>query len=158
VTLNAAAAAALAAADTIVFGPGDLYTSILANCVVDGFAEAVCASSAQRVYVLNLMGKACQTEHLDAAGHVAEVERYLGCALTHIVVPHRTPAPELVARYAQAGDVVVVPDMGDDRRVVAGDIIAPEAVTPVAGDSLARSFIRHDGDALAVLIRTLGNV
>lgn len=155
VSLNPAAAAAIAAADIIVFGPGDLYTSILANCVVDGFAEAVCASNAKRVYVLNLMGKQCQTERLDAAGHVAELERYLGCALTHLVVPKRAPDPALVARYAAEGDVVIAPTLGDDPRVVAGEIIAPDAVAPQSGDAVTRSFIRHDGAALAAIICAL---
>jgi uncharacterized cofD-like protein len=152
VALNPDAAAALAAADCIVFGPGDLYTSILANCVVDGFAAAVAASAAKRVYVLNLMGKACQTEHLDAAGHVAELERYVGCALTHIIVPAAAPAPALVARYAAEGDTYIAPTLGNDQRVVRGDIIAASAIAPQPGDTLTRSYIRHDGAALAALL------
>ncbi len=155
VALNPDAAAALAAADCIVFGPGDLYTSILANCVVDGFAAAVGASAARRVYILNLMGKACQTQHLDAAAHVAELERYLGCALTHVVVPSEAPAPALVARYQRAGDTVIDPAPWSDARKVPGAIIAPEATTPQPGDTLQRSYIRHDSTALAALLYRL---
>ena len=40
---------AIRRADVIVLGPGSLYTSILANFVVDGVAEAVRASEAQKV-------------------------------------------------------------------------------------------------------------
>jgi uncharacterized cofD-like protein len=156
VALNPAAAKAIAAADLIVLGPGDLYTSILANCVVDGFAAAVCASQAKRVYVLNLMGKACQTEQLDAAGHVAELERYLGCALTHIVVPEVAPASDLVARYEAAGDVVIDPTtITSDTRVVRGNIIAAVAAPPQVGDALTRSYIRHDSNRLAALVAAI---
>lgn len=159
VALNSDAAEAIAAADLIVFGPGDLYTSILANCVVDGFAAAVCSSQAKRAYVLNLMGKACQTEQLDAAGHVGELERYLGCPLTHLVVPEAAPAPALVTRYEAAGDVVIDPTtIATDTRVVRGDIIASTAVKPQVGDALTRSYIRHDSVRLAALIADMLDV
>lgn len=151
VALNPAAAAAIAAADCIVFGPGDLFTSIIANCVVDGFAEAVQASSAERVYVLNLMGKACQTDTLSGAAHIATLEQYIGCSLDRIVAPMHTPDPKLISRYAVAGDVVVdVPTA--DTRVERAPILAAAAATTTAGDTVRRSFIRHDGAAVARVI------
>lgn len=44
---------AIAAADLILLGPGSLYTSIIPNLLVDGVAEAIAASDAQKIYVCN---------------------------------------------------------------------------------------------------------
>src|SRR3989344_4892288 len=42
-------------ADFIVLGPGDLYTSILCNVVVDGIAKAIYKSKAKKIFVMKLM-------------------------------------------------------------------------------------------------------
>ena len=60
-TLHPEAKTVLLEADLIVLGPGDLYTSVLANCVVTGFKEALQASTAKKVYVCNIMSKRGQT-------------------------------------------------------------------------------------------------
>lgn len=56
-TISEAAEAAILNADLIILGPGDLYTSVLANCVVEGAADAIVHSPAKVVYVANLMTK-----------------------------------------------------------------------------------------------------
>ena len=50
-------AQALEKADAIVIGPGDLYTSVIANLVVDGVAAAIRRSPAKKIYICNLMTK-----------------------------------------------------------------------------------------------------
>ncbi len=42
-------------ADLLIFGPGSLYTSILPNLLVDGIPEAIAASSAEKLYIANVM-------------------------------------------------------------------------------------------------------
>ncbi len=39
----------------IIMGPGDLYTSILPNLLVDGVCEAIADSDAEVIYIVNLM-------------------------------------------------------------------------------------------------------
>ncbi|PIR41966.1 MAG: hypothetical protein COV30_00880 [Candidatus Yanofskybacteria bacterium CG10_big_fil_rev_8_21_14_0_10_37_15] len=48
---------AIVDADLIVFGPGDLYTSIIPNVLVNGFADALNQSKAKLLYITNLMTK-----------------------------------------------------------------------------------------------------
>lgn len=48
-------------ADVVVLGPGDLYTSIIPNLLVNGVAEAINSSSAKLVYVGNIMTKGAET-------------------------------------------------------------------------------------------------
>ncbi|MFQ5452431.1 MAG: uridine diphosphate-N-acetylglucosamine-binding protein YvcK [Candidatus Paceibacterota bacterium] len=48
-------------ADYIIIGPGDLYTSLIPNLVVDGIRQAVSASRAKIITIVNLMTKRGQT-------------------------------------------------------------------------------------------------
>jgi uncharacterized cofD-like protein len=69
-----AALDAIAAADQIVIGPGSLYTSVLAACVVPAIRDAIEAAGmrgAQRVYVSNLREQPPETSGYDVAAHVA---------------------------------------------------------------------------------------
>ena len=70
----AAALDAIAAADQIVIGPGSLYTSVLAACVVPAIRDAIAAAGArgaQRVYVSNLREQPPETSGYDVAAHLA---------------------------------------------------------------------------------------
>lgn len=48
-------------ADLIALGPGSLYTSILANLLVDGIPEAICRSKAKKVYITNFANDTTET-------------------------------------------------------------------------------------------------
>jgi len=145
---------ALAKADVIVLGPGDLYTSLLANCVVQGVREAISQSKGKFLYVTNLMSKRGQTSQLTAADHIKEVEKYTG-RMPDIVVHNNRKLPvSILQRYAHWGEYPIADDLDTlrDVRIVRGDIIAIEAIKKSSGDMLRRSLIRHDADKLAKVI------
>ena len=78
---------AIRAADVIVIGPGSLYTSLIPNFLVAGLADAVCGSSAMRVYVCNVANMRGETHGLDAADHVAALaEHGLGGGIDAVLV------------------------------------------------------------------------
>ena len=58
---------AIAEADQIVLGPGSLFTSVLAACVVPGIREALSSTRAKRVYVANLREQLPETAGFDVA-------------------------------------------------------------------------------------------
>ena len=58
---------AIAEADQIVLGPGSLFTSVLAACVVPGIREGLRSSPARRVYVANLREQLPETAGFDVA-------------------------------------------------------------------------------------------
>ena len=80
---------AIADADQIVIGPGSLYTSLLAVVMVPGVAEAVMASKARRVFVLNLICQDGETLGLSGAEHLAELAKIGGVKGPGTVVVHR---------------------------------------------------------------------
>jgi uncharacterized cofD-like protein len=78
-------------ADQVVIGPGSLFTSVLAVCVVPDIRAALAARPRGRVYVCNLRPQLPET-----AGF--EIEEHVGAVLDHgvaidVVVAHR-PDPE----------------------------------------------------------------
>lgn len=158
VAVNPNAAAAIAAADIIVLGPGDLYTSIIANCVVGGVPKAIQQSSAPLVYVSNLMTRRGQTSGYGAAEHAAEVASYLGRTPDVVLAQQGEMPAELLARYASQEEYPVVMNcVPGAYKVVAADFTAKEAVKLQSGDVLQRSLIRHDSAKLASVVLEILN-
>ena len=69
---------ALHQADVIVLGPGDLYTSIIPNLLVEGVPEALQESKAKMVVVCNLMTKWGETNNFTASDMLRELLTYSG--------------------------------------------------------------------------------
>jgi uncharacterized cofD-like protein len=65
--------AAIVEADQVVIGPGSLFTSVLAVCVVPGILDALTARSGGRVYVCNLRPQLPETAGFDDAEHLRTV-------------------------------------------------------------------------------------
>lgn len=147
------ASQAMQAADCIVLGPGDLYTSTLACVVVPGVAETLQKTDAKLVYVTNLMTKYGQTNDFNVSDHVKELERYAGRKMDHVII-NTTPLPDdILKKYHAQDEFPVEDDLDQDERVVRADLLATEEITKPSGDTLKRSFIRHDSDKLAAVIK-----
>lgn len=154
--VSASAKAAILQADLIVLGPGDVYTSVLANVVIGGVAEAICTSNAKIVHVCNLMTKAGQTLGMGVVEHIAEMTRYVGKSPDVILVNNGQFPADLLKRYAESSELPVVNNTeANDTRVLVDDFLATEAVKTASGDVLKRSLIRHDSHKLAQVIVSL---
>lgn len=151
--LTSLAEEALLGADLIILGPGDLYTSVLANCVVDGFKEVINQSKAKIVYVCNLMSKKGQTVGMTANDHFKEVARYIGKTPDSIIVNDTLFPEELLNKYKEEGESPVLNNCtGDTCTVYVDALVAKEIIQLVSGDVLKRSLIRHDSDKLASIL------
>jgi uncharacterized cofD-like protein len=153
--ISAKAEEAIREADIIILGPGDLYTSTLANLVVPGMKEAVSSSSARLVYIVNLFTRAGQTEGYSAMRHVDEIERYAG-RRPDIVLMHVGDFPaEALKRYEKEKEFPVKDDLPNTPSVIRGQFADATIVPTVAGDKLPRSFIRHSSEKIAEAIEKL---
>ncbi len=153
-TLSRDAMEALSEADYIIFGPGDFYTSILANAVVTGFAEAVKESQATIIFVANLMSRPGQTIGMHLTDYVEEFSRYVAVLPDLIVVPDAPLPAELVEHYATTEAVHPISYDIDHEQITLcpAPIVNQEVIVPQVGDTLTRSLIRHDSEALAKTI------
>lgn len=86
ITASPHAVEALLNADQIVLGPGSLYTSLIASLIVPGIAGAINQSTADLVYVANLITQDGETLGMDAAAHVAALRDLTGVRLPDAIV------------------------------------------------------------------------
>lgn len=143
--LNKKARDAILAADMIVIGPGDLYTSIMPNLVVRGMRDAIRKSRAKKVYVVNLMTKWGETNGFSAADFVHSVEDCLGYgALQYALINSKRPTPERLRHYEkESAEFVVSGNISKKPVAVFGDFLRK------------RGFVRHDPDKLAKVLVSL---
>jgi uncharacterized cofD-like protein len=137
---------ALERAAKIVLGPGDLYTSILPNLLVQGVAEAVRASEAQKVYICNLMTKHGETDGFMASDFVREIHHYIGARVDRVIAHDGSFPEHLLGRYAE-----------QEQHPVALDLEALQDLVPeVIVDQLLAihqdHLVRHDADRLVQAI------
>jgi uncharacterized cofD-like protein len=155
-SLNPAVATAIGAADLVVLGPGDLYSSLLANVVITGMPEALQATSGQFVFVANLMERPGQTINMGLTEQVAEVCAYVGRE-PDVVLVNNAPLPAaLVRRYASEKNTHPIRDdlKSFSGTVIRADLIQTTTVHELQADVLERSLIRHDPHKLAHLLTT----
>jgi len=67
---------AIERADVVLIGPGSLFTSVLAACVVPGITQALAGTNATTIYVANLHVQAPETEGFTLQDHVDALERH----------------------------------------------------------------------------------
>lgn len=143
--LNKRVLKAIAEADMIVIGPGDLYTSIVPNLVVKGVRETLRRAKGKRVYVANIMTKWGETNGFTARDLIDHVEKYIGKGvLDYAIINKKRASDERLRHYAEESA----------KFVESGELSSRP--TPVFGDFLRRSgFLRHDSEKLAKVLVSL---
>jgi uncharacterized cofD-like protein len=139
-------------ADLIVIGPGDLFTSLVSNLIVDGVPQALRKTKGKVVYVVNLMARWGQSYRFSAADHVAVIEKYIGTEILDYVLVNNNfkLPPPLVKRYREEHAFPVENDLKDSYfKVIHGNFISEKTSKKSPADKLRRSIIRHDPHKLA---------
>ncbi|HYK08365.1 MAG TPA: gluconeogenesis factor YvcK family protein [Candidatus Eisenbacteria bacterium] len=156
-TANPQAVEALKNADLIVLGPGDLYTSLLPNIVVDNIADAIKNSSAKKVYVMNLMTKFGQTYNFSAKDHIKTLEKYIGKSIDYVLVNTSEYPGDVLKKYKDMKEFPVVDDLPEKAyyKVIREPFVSSALVAKSSSDTLVRSLIRHDSDKLAAQLAKL---
>jgi len=140
---------AIANADMIVLGPGSLYTSVIPNLLTADVADAICASAAVKVYVMNIMTQDGETESYTAAHHVRALRRHGGAGLFDYVLLNDRPIPDdIAAAYRRENAAPVVTDGAELRAMGLKPVFAPVA-------AWKNGLVRHDPPALAKALMDL---
>ncbi len=139
-------AQALLEADAIVIGPGDLYSSIIPNLLVDGVCDAILKSKAVRIYVVNLMTKRGESDGFKASDFIREILTYLGSrqGLDYALVNSELLPERLAERYREEGSEPVRFDEAACRELAPNTIAKPLMA--------AGNFVRHDPHRLAQVV------
>jgi uncharacterized cofD-like protein len=136
-------------ADLITLGPGSLFTSVIANLLVRGIAEALTRSKAKKIYICNAMTEFDETDGLTAADHVEHLLDYAPELRLDYALFNSTPiSDEMLERYAAEKALPLeAPKKADGWRREAGAI---EFVSlPLVSESRA---VRHAPEKLSEAI------
>lgn len=134
-------------ADVIIIGPGGLHTSLIPNFLVEGISEALVQSDAKKIFVVNLMNRRGQTSNFKVSDYLKEMERFIGHDIfDYILVNNQHPPQELIALYAEEGDLVQN-DLSDER--IHHAALLGELRQGAKKDLIKRNLIRHDCKKLA---------
>jgi uncharacterized cofD-like protein len=156
---NPKALAAIAEADIIIVGPGNLYRSLVPNFLVEGVGRAIARSKAKKVYIANLMNKHGHTDDFVVSDYVNVLEKVIGQKGVFDVVVYNTKKPPtaLVRKYADEGEPVVCGPVCEEGAftLVGADLLATGITKKAKGDVVDRSLIRHDPIKLARVIAEL---
>ena len=100
---------AILQADYIILGPGDFYTSILPNLLVQGVTDAINKSKAKTIFVCNIMTKG-ETKNFSAKTYVSELSKYLQSIPDYVLMNNKKPAASVIQRYRKEGSEFVEPN------------------------------------------------
>lgn len=133
---------ALRQADSIIVGPGSLYTSIIPNLLVPEIAQTIVESKALKVFICNVMTQPGETDNYTVSDHINAIYEHVGHDLFDYVIINNGEIPEEVQhRYAEKG-AKVVPVDEDKISGKSYQIIADQLV-------LFRTYLRHDAERLS---------
>lgn len=136
--------------DFIIVGPGDLYTTTLANIVVEGISDALQKSKAKLIFIPNLVSKIGQTRGLTQKSMLEIVEGYIGRKFDYVLVNSGRIPQSAYKRYIEDGESIFKDDLGDGngRFISREDLVANSVIKKEKGDELVRSLVRHDSRKL----------
>lgn len=155
------ALAAIRDADMVVIGPGSLFTTVLADLLFEGVAEALRDTSGTVVYVCNTTTQPGQTDGFGVLDHVRRIVETVGPGtLDAVLINTGTPPAEALGQYEAEGLLLLRPT---DEELAA---VARLGVRPVATDLAEdvgqkralwnkQDTVRHDTDKLGAALRDL---
>jgi uncharacterized cofD-like protein len=139
---------AIDAANYILIGPGDIYTSIVPALIVPKVKQAIQKSKANVIYLLNIMTKFGETHNFKAADFVQTLEAVLERKVDAIVYNKQQPKADILAHYASQRASFVALDndhpLWRRRNIYEADLLS------TSGD-----IVRHDSRKLARLLEDL---
>ena len=105
---------AIKEADSIIIGPGSLYTNIIPNLLVSGVAKAIKESKAIKIYVNNIMTEPGQTDDYTVADHLKAIKEHCGEGLIdYCIYDTGEVIPEYIKKYNKEGSDLVEQKIDD---------------------------------------------
>jgi len=139
---------AIRAADFIIMGPGDLFTSIIPNLIVSGVSQSLQESGAKLIYLVNIMTKYGETQNFQCSDFVQNLESFIGKAVDVVIYNNARPGNALSELYALQKSEFVEIDLQDpfwhQRKLYARDLL-----------ETSNRIIRHDSKKIATLLNSI---
>lgn len=105
---------AIKEADSIIIGPGSLYTNIIPNLLVNGVAKAIKESKAIKIYVNNIMTEPGQTDDYSVVDHLKAIIEHCGEGIIdYCIYDTGEVIPEYIKKYNKEGSDLVEQKIND---------------------------------------------
>lgn len=105
---------AIKEADSIIIGPGSLYTNVIPNLLVNGVAKAIRESKAIKIYINNIMTEPGQTDDYTVADHLKAIKEHCGDGLIdYCIYDTGEVIPEYIKKYNKEGSDLVEQKIND---------------------------------------------
>ena len=152
VEANPRALDAIVEADAILMGPGDLYTSVIPNLLVDAISNAIRDTEAPVIYACNLMTKLGETDGYSCSVFAGELVRYIGSRkIDYLLANTGTFSDEVLRGYADELAAPVELDNGDTEKYAREIVFSDLAWVDGAK-------VRHNSDTLARIVMSTVNL
>lgn len=137
---------AIREADSIIIGPGSLYTNIIPNLLVKGVTKAIRESKAFKIYVSNLMTEPGQTYNYSLSDHISAINAHAGGPIIDYCIYDTSEiVPEYIRKYNMQGYELIEQDIQKVKNL--GVKVMQRNIATVQDE-----YIRHDPDAVAQAI------
>ena len=133
-------------ADSIIIGPGSIYTNIIPNLLVNGVARAIKDSKEKKFYVCNIMTEPGLTDNYSVADHINSIIEHCGEGLIdYCLYDTGEVIPEYIKKYNLDGADLVEQDLRNvkDRRIK----FIKENLSLIKDDS-----VRHNANLIADIV------
>lgn len=132
---------AITAADLIIAGPGDLYSTILPVLLIPGILQAIKKSKAQKLYIVNVANKLFETPDYKVNDYIRAIENHCGVNLFEHVLMNNNITPIIPDKYKRQYKSVPL------------NYKENENYSVTAHDVVSRQFpLYHDSNKLAKVI------
>lgn len=155
--LNPEVEQAIKQADIVVFCPGNFYCTVVPNLMVSGMHEVLKKSRAKKIFIANLVSKYGHTTDMTVADFVEQAHKYVDYAFTDVLIYNNKielADKALQEKYDRDGEHLIQP--GDIESLnldaIGEALIAKDIHLPKEGDTVKRSYIRHDAATLVDII------
>ncbi len=136
--------------DLVVIGPGDLFTSVITNLIVEYIPEAIARTKAKKVYICNLMTKPGETAHYGVYEHVREIVKYLGGDHLDYVIVSKTKLSSRARKIYEARGQL--PVSLREIKKIEGITKAKIIIADVGHET---DLVRHDSEKIKEVVRKI---
>lgn len=99
---------AIAQADVIIGGPGDLYTTVLPVLLVPDILTLIKESKAKKIFVVNVANKAFETPDYAVEDFIQAITKHCRSKLFDTFIVNNNPRPKIPKKYNRQYDYVLV--------------------------------------------------
>ena len=133
-------------ADSIIIGPGSLFTNIIPNLLVKGISRAIKESKAKKFYVCNIMTEPGLTDNFSVSDHINSIIDHCGEGLIdYCLYDTGEVIPEYIKKYNLDGADLVEQDLKNikDRKIK----FIKENLSIIKDD-----MVRHNANLIADIV------